>query len=426
MIIDEILGAGDEYFAGKSVERMKQLTTEDGVTVLFVSHDLASVQALCDRVIWIDGGKIIMDSDPLSVVKEYRAHVNQRKERRLLARDAKVPGEYVDSLLDDSAPYTHILFRFVPEQGQEFTGQAIHHLSLTSECETVAEIDVGTARDNDSTGENYVIDSHGETNWGQPECRDGSWCRTLSSSPTRYEHAPFEFSIPRTHRCENLSLTVRSELEGQGLRLERFNGQEYQLVGVLSETVQQITFDLGKGTAELEDEAGAKPKKMDAPDNGRNPESTKYEYGSREAAIESVELFSGGLPRRVFTVFEPFEVEIHYSGSEGVPNPVFAFCAYTADGKCAFQWLLDPSSLGLDLDPLTGTIRFAVPELRLGKGAYVASVAAFKSAPNGIVEPEALHCLDRAVHFQVVEPVDQRYDLGLCVQTPQISVVGRG
>lgn len=52
LIIDEVLGAGDAYFSGKCVERMRSLTMDSGATVLFVSHDLASVQAICDRVIW--------------------------------------------------------------------------------------------------------------------------------------------------------------------------------------------------------------------------------------------------------------------------------------------------------------------------------------------------------------------------------------
>ena len=53
LIIDEVLGAGDAYFAAKCTERMHRLTLEMGATVLFVSHDMASVERLCDRAIWI-------------------------------------------------------------------------------------------------------------------------------------------------------------------------------------------------------------------------------------------------------------------------------------------------------------------------------------------------------------------------------------
>ena len=68
LIIDEILGAGDAYFIGKSIQRMKSLT-EEGATVLFVSHDISAAQMLCDRALWIDKGQIIADGPILQVGK---------------------------------------------------------------------------------------------------------------------------------------------------------------------------------------------------------------------------------------------------------------------------------------------------------------------------------------------------------------------
>jgi len=90
LIIDEILGAGDAYFSGKCVERMNRITNDSGATVLFVSHDLSSVQALCDRVIWVNRGRIKRDGEPLSVIKEYMALVRREEEIRLRARDLRV------------------------------------------------------------------------------------------------------------------------------------------------------------------------------------------------------------------------------------------------------------------------------------------------------------------------------------------------
>ena len=89
MIIDEILGAGDAYFNGKCVERMQKLTSEAGATILFVSHDLQSVQNLCTRVIWINKGKIVFDGDVLTGIKLYLQSVRQNEEQRLKLRDRK-------------------------------------------------------------------------------------------------------------------------------------------------------------------------------------------------------------------------------------------------------------------------------------------------------------------------------------------------
>lgn len=90
LIIDEVLGAGDAYFIGKSQERMKQLTESSGTTVLFVSHDLGSVQQICNRVIWIDRGRIVADGPPLEVTKVYYASILKQEEERLKARNARL------------------------------------------------------------------------------------------------------------------------------------------------------------------------------------------------------------------------------------------------------------------------------------------------------------------------------------------------
>jgi len=88
LIIDEILGAGDAYFYGKCVERMKRLTVDRGATVLFVSHDLPSVLALCDRAIWLERGSILADGQPLDVVQRYYAQVQREENLRLASAEA--------------------------------------------------------------------------------------------------------------------------------------------------------------------------------------------------------------------------------------------------------------------------------------------------------------------------------------------------
>lgn len=70
LIVDEILSVGDASFAEKSGKRMKELMS-GGTTVLMVSHVLEQIREMCDRVIWIDHGKIRMDGDPNEVCDAY-------------------------------------------------------------------------------------------------------------------------------------------------------------------------------------------------------------------------------------------------------------------------------------------------------------------------------------------------------------------
>ena len=85
LIIDEILAAGDAYFAGKCADRMRRLTKEAGATVLFVSHDMASVQHLCEQAVWLERGRIKMAGPTLEISKAYYASVMEREEALNLA-----------------------------------------------------------------------------------------------------------------------------------------------------------------------------------------------------------------------------------------------------------------------------------------------------------------------------------------------------
>ncbi len=82
LIIDEILGAGDAYFMGKSIQRMKELTNQ-GATILFVSHDMSSTQLLCERGIWLDKGIVKADDDILTISKLYMTSVREDEEMRI-------------------------------------------------------------------------------------------------------------------------------------------------------------------------------------------------------------------------------------------------------------------------------------------------------------------------------------------------------
>ena len=59
LIVDEILAVGDASFQEKSKARMMELMG-GGTTVLFVSHSLAQIRGMCDRVIWLDHGRVKM------------------------------------------------------------------------------------------------------------------------------------------------------------------------------------------------------------------------------------------------------------------------------------------------------------------------------------------------------------------------------
>lgn len=70
LIVDEILSVGDIKFQEKSKNKMMELI-KGGTTVLYVSHSLESIKELCDRVIWLEHGKMIKMGNTKEICDEY-------------------------------------------------------------------------------------------------------------------------------------------------------------------------------------------------------------------------------------------------------------------------------------------------------------------------------------------------------------------
>ncbi len=70
LVVDEVLAVGDAEFQKKSLGKMHEVSRR-GRTVLFVSHNMAAVQALCSRVIWLDRGEVAATGATTDVVAKY-------------------------------------------------------------------------------------------------------------------------------------------------------------------------------------------------------------------------------------------------------------------------------------------------------------------------------------------------------------------
>ncbi len=71
LLVDEVLAVGDAEFQKKCLGVMQHASTSEGRTVLFVSHNLAAVQALCSRAILLDNGRLVGDGTTDEVVDQY-------------------------------------------------------------------------------------------------------------------------------------------------------------------------------------------------------------------------------------------------------------------------------------------------------------------------------------------------------------------
>lgn len=82
LIADEVLGVGDAYFGHKSFERVKRLVQSRGTTFLLVTHNIYSALEVCERFIWLDQGRIMLDGPGTSVLSAYEQSIKEQEERR--------------------------------------------------------------------------------------------------------------------------------------------------------------------------------------------------------------------------------------------------------------------------------------------------------------------------------------------------------
>jgi len=71
LVIDEVLAVGDAAFQQKCIGKMNDVAKREGRTVLFVSHNMASVQQLCSRAIFLQDGQLVKQGRPADVVDAY-------------------------------------------------------------------------------------------------------------------------------------------------------------------------------------------------------------------------------------------------------------------------------------------------------------------------------------------------------------------
>jgi len=78
LVVDEVLAVGDIYYQHKCMHRMKELISQ-GTTILFVSHDMSSVKALCNKAILLENGTIAKSGTAEEVVNVYYYRTMQRE-----------------------------------------------------------------------------------------------------------------------------------------------------------------------------------------------------------------------------------------------------------------------------------------------------------------------------------------------------------
>jgi hypothetical protein len=106
LVVDEAIAVGDAAFQYRCVERMGELV-RSGRTLVFVSHDMSAVEALCNRGVILDGGRIRSEGPAREIVREYLAGV-----------EAELTGQDSDSIVSGGGPLEIERVTFHDDRGE--------------------------------------------------------------------------------------------------------------------------------------------------------------------------------------------------------------------------------------------------------------------------------------------------------------------
>lgn len=105
LLVDEVLSVGDLSFRNKCIQRMKMLR-DQGITIVFISHDMRSVYGMCTRGLLLHQGNVYYDGPIAETIQKYQEFLNQitleriskiGEENRKSAQEAVLYGELLDS-----------------------------------------------------------------------------------------------------------------------------------------------------------------------------------------------------------------------------------------------------------------------------------------------------------------------------------------
>lgn len=90
LIADEVLAVGDIEFQKKAISKMDNLSSSEGRTILFVSHNLASVRALCNKGLILERGRLISETDDINENISKYVGSSEKFSKSILLQNAEV------------------------------------------------------------------------------------------------------------------------------------------------------------------------------------------------------------------------------------------------------------------------------------------------------------------------------------------------
>ena len=390
LIIDEVLGAGDAYFASKCADHIRELMGS-GATLVLVSHSMVQVLQFCERVIWVDRGKIVMDGPALDVTNAYERDVRIRTERRLAAKNLKLAlGGYDKHELDHYSDA--ILLRFTASDG-EAGGFCLQRVTLLQNEEEIEDLWVGEAQDMDSSHPSWVVVGKGSY-WASPvSLKNGGWGRGLLPRDGANAQASAAFHLYVYDANDKYAFRLQFvPPEKAPVRVEVYDGEQYVPLAELASKPEGAVTEMLVQLPPLKRRGDEAQKKSGA----RWP-------GATQLLIKRVLLLDEtGRQRAVFNAGERLTLKMVFCAEKDGTYPA-RFCAvlYRADGTRVSCHLSEEMVLDMSAGE-EDSIELHFGDLNLGNGTYVFGVGVYSEFDEELRrEPKAYDLHGMNYEFQV-------------------------
>lgn len=419
LIIDEILGAGDAYFVGKCVQRVREITSE-GTTVLFVSHDMGSAQMLCSRGIWLHQGRVRQDGSMTMVARAYAAHIRAEQELLLRSRTMRL------SKRSAASHAQALLLRFICA-GETAPAEPLHVARLAFGA---GDVPLGTTvlGSEEQNGAIAPIVDPAAMNWGKSIEHAGRRCRAFGDFGGRFGHAPFAITSRllggRDAWIEIEAAPSRST--DVLVQFYREDDQRYETIGTIPADAHPVwqtwRFPLaGDSPAPAEAMAEADPG-SDEPEPAQPIEVPAGGVRKPVAIVDFCFLDEDGARRHTLLSGRPAGARLRIRADARIAEGIAVVAIYATDGTCISQCI--SSREGVTVRDAEGDIQIDVwfDELLIGPGDYLVSSALFRHLdPAVLPEERAYDLLDRSYALKILDADLDPFPGGLVRQKAQWS-----
>lgn len=395
LVLDEILGVGDAYFTQKSFERIRELCSRNGTTVLLVTHDVYSALTIASRMIWIDQGRVLMDGPGTTVVRAYEDSIRAQEEHRLRVKKQRRLADLAANKGPASRPRL-LVELYSPRRAPLASRLHLAALSLRDGERVVASLPLGADAFADAEGAH--LEAEGSC-WGDQGLWQGRSCRSMLDYGSPFHKVAGVLVMPADADLARLSIRVeygserpcevelRCFVDGRALALGGLPPSENEWCAheaALSESVAETAgFDV----------------------------STSGEQGSGRIRVTRVSLFDAqGREAHVLSHGDPATLVIDYEIKDpSLREYAQAMLVFHREGIPVVSCSTVSRDVLFDAAlRSSGQLRCLLPRVALGPGAYSITVAI---AREGYFDEEqttffsinpAVYCsLNRVLDIQV-------------------------